>query len=498
VDVDGDGELDERMIYTFGNPAEKHAELIIAGDSIQVRNVVQNFANGKKIMGWQREDFESLLARVRGSRDTRETLHIPVRKKIYNFGSCFLFFDWEDVHIETPGSKGFVNLRNDSGNQIFEVARLVSAGAKTERGSSEFFVHSISAPLDPSADSSHSTQAKQRFEAKSSQGIKKIRTDDDFEKEAAARVNELPPVSEGGFWIKISETDAANIYGESDYLVAVTPTMKVSELKSIVEKDLNGGLPAPMQVMKFGGKDASHVSKEIIDDDFQLAEYNITPNLGACDTDEESAFFNKEIVGTTFVDALGSVFNNTELVSAELQESMTGATASYRKHVWHTLYVSTELDRLVAERQRLEDLIASKQPLEVELGMATQEQALKLVQVIHKKYNEMKRQLMEVKKMRDSAIKERRLLMRADKEFSVAEYNTVESLQRKVNQAENDLKRIKKNNKVVRLELEKNNFMLSSATKFLFDEVEDPDIGDKDTHHLVEKALGHGGVLIDN
>ena len=83
----------------------------------------------------------------------------------------------------------------------------------------------------------------------------------------------------GAFFIEVVEADPwADVDGEPLGILAVTPGLTVRELKERIER--RGGLPASMQVLKFGGKDGSHHSREVMRDGLTLAHYNVTPHLG--------------------------------------------------------------------------------------------------------------------------------------------------------------------------------------------------------------------------
>jgi hypothetical protein len=253
---------------------------------------------------------------------------------------------------------------------------------------------------------------------------------------------------------------------------AVTPGSTVRQLKERIEC-LKGGLPASMQILEYGGCDASHHKLEALEDHRTLADYKITPNLGQISLHEgqhltgqhggdrlpivlDQFMNNEEIKKGSWTQLARTLYTKTRILEGHHATGSVFATvathhadstdplsewgyesgSNLRRRVWHTVYLCTRLEKLNVERRGLEKVVRSKSALVDDLGPASHEQGLLMCEVLHKRYNEMLRQLVDVKAEHAAAKKQRWGLVQENNENSLEKHAAIAHLQHHLHAAQ--------------------------------------------------------------
>ena len=145
-----------------------------------------------------------------------------------------------------------------------------------------------------------------------------------------------------------------------------------------------------------------------------------------------------------------------------------GGGGCLRHRVWHRLFLSTHLSELHRERSRLDAVVESKSALVDSLGPASHEQGLLMCEVLHKKYNEMKRQLVEVQAEYEAARKRRWKLVQDNHDESLRKHAAASHLQEKIHQARGHLHHIRRDTAILDLRAEKHFYMAKGLGARLF------------------------------
>lgn len=163
-----------------------------------------------------------------------------------------------------------------------------------------------------------------------------------------------------------------------------------------------------------------------------------------------------------------------------------------RRRVWHRLHLSTRLDKLNVERRKLEAVVKAKSALVDGLGPASHEQGLLLCEVLHKRYNEMRRQLVDFKAEFASAKKERWKLVQENHDSSREKHAAISHLQQQLHAAREHLRHIQRDNRLLELRARQHFHMTKGAGARLFG----PSIrkGVESPYDTVEEVAGTGGA----
>jgi hypothetical protein len=248
------------------------------------------------------------------------------------------------------------------------------------------------------------------------------------------------------FYIKVQEVGDADIRGDDSFFVAVQETDTVAKLKVKIERHVEGGLIAEKQILEYHGGSMWEDKKLTMLDHHSLAYYKIlfTPNA-----------------------------------------------------MKHVIYVTTRKNNLSTEMNRLEVDLKRKQQCVTELSACSQEQALKMCDLIHVKYKQMDKNLDKVKDDATKCTKSNRALQKLLSADTLRKHDSVRNLERKLQQAKYDLRRVQAYNHAMKAEYAKNYHMVPSPISWLLgdSEVESSHYrvaGSHDPYPVHEQLLGSG------
>jgi len=248
------------------------------------------------------------------------------------------------------------------------------------------------------------------------------------------------------FYIKVQEVGDADIRGDDSFFVAVQETDTVAKLKVKIERHPEGGLIAEKQILEYHGGSMWEDKKLTLLDHHSLAYYKIL------------------------------------------------FTQQATKHV---IYVTTRKANLYNELNRLEVDLKRKQQCVTELSACSQEQALKMCDLVHVKYKQMDKNLDKVRLDAIDKVKSNRALQKLLSADTLRKHDSVRNMERKLQQAKYDLRRVQAYNHAMKAEYAKNYHMIPSPISWLLgdNEVESSHYrvaGSHDPYPVHEQLLGSG------